>query len=47
MNNHHTFYDELNDESKFVTGHIMNFRDLRKKRKLDLELQMAKSKEVS
>lgn len=37
MNNHHTFYDELNDESKFVTGHIMNFRDLRKKRKVELD----------
>jgi len=47
MNDHRTFYDELNDESKFVTGHIMNFRDLRKKIKLEKEEQLKKSKELS
>jgi hypothetical protein len=37
MNDHQTFYDELNDETKFVQSHVLNFRDLRKKRKLEKE----------
>lgn len=47
MNNHHRFYDELNDESKFVQSHILNFRDLRKAKQLEKELQLKKSLEMS
>jgi hypothetical protein len=47
MNNHHQFYDELNDESKFVQCHVLNFRELKKKRKLEKEEQLQKSAEIS
>ena len=47
MNNHHRFYDEQNDESKFVQTHVLNFRELRKARKIEKELQLKKSLEMS